>query len=493
MTFQLGGILGSRVCVLVPQKTDLEENRIFLLVGPNGAGKTQALTDTLRYYMAIRDSAKITSSSGLPSRIIAQTLSPFSRFPPERKSPPSLLEFLSSPTEPYAAIGLTRGVGIHRSVTRDVVSRVLKRLYLKPDEVLYFGAVLKGIGCEPKISLEYIRSPLAKSVIFSEDDSKVQDSLLNFFEIIKQDGRKMAQELPLLREISDNGDLHNFALKLVGCIKEVRSFLKIDLGKVEGRGRRREKSQYLLELDLKTDEKNLRTEEKDSDSLSAILRSFLTLTRLGFLQIENFFIHFNDDSSLNSVINGQEKLVDITDASSGQQQLLSSLFGIAAEIEDNALILIDEPELSLHPEWQSTYIDSLKAIISSRKGCEILIATHSALLAQRARELGIEIIDYNFEKFNSALNGALTSDASVDQILLENFRVPVRDSAYVAHLLLSLVMRAERGENVLSIFQLLESLKNLYEKAYLQDGKIKKLIDDAMALVSLKLNERGAS
>lgn len=39
--------------------------------------------------------------------------------------------------------------------------------------------------------------------------------------------------------------------------------------------------------------------------------------------------------------------------------------------------MIDEPEVSLHPEWQEVYIELLMDVFSHKKGCHFIIATHS--------------------------------------------------------------------------------------------------------------------
>lgn len=68
---------------------------------------------------------------------------------------------------------------------------------------------------------------------------------------------------------------------------------------------------------------------------------------------------------------------DFNDASSGEASILSTLIALIPELEDNSLVVIDEPEISLHPSWQYRYVNLLDRIISKKKGCHIFIATHS--------------------------------------------------------------------------------------------------------------------
>lgn len=67
--------------------------------------------------------------------------------------------------------------------------------------------------------------------------------------------------------------------------------------------------------------------------------------------------------------------------SSGQWGWLSTLGGLAVEIEDNTLVLIDEPENSLHPAWQQAYVPTLLEILSKYVGCHTIVATHAPLIA----------------------------------------------------------------------------------------------------------------
>lgn len=76
-----------------------------------------------------------------------------------------------------------------------------------------------------------------------------------------------------------------------------------------------------------------------------------------------------------------EKKLDINEISSGEFHVLMSFIGIYASINQNSLILIDEPEISLHPNWQMKYISYLKEIFKDYQSCHFLITSHSHFFA----------------------------------------------------------------------------------------------------------------
>lgn len=62
--------------------------------------------------------------------------------------------------------------------------------------------------------------------------------------------------------------------------------------------------------------------------------------------------------------------------SSGEQQLLVLMYELLFETEKDTLILIDEPELSLHVEWQQQFLNDV-AKATKLASFDVLMATHS--------------------------------------------------------------------------------------------------------------------
>lgn len=65
-----------------------------------------------------------------------------------------------------------------------------------------------------------------------------------------------------------------------------------------------------------------------------------------------------------------------TDLSFGEQHELVMLYELLFKVQPNSLVLIDEPEISLHIAWQIEFLKDLRAIIKLAN-FDVLLATHS--------------------------------------------------------------------------------------------------------------------
>jgi len=60
--------------------------------------------------------------------------------------------------------------------------------------------------------------------------------------------------------------------------------------------------------------------------------------------------------------------------------MLTVFLSVAAHLRDGSLVLIDEPETSLHPEWQTRYINLMREVFADFIGCHFVFSTHSPLI-----------------------------------------------------------------------------------------------------------------
>ena len=77
-----------------------------------------------------------------------------------------------------------------------------------------------------------------------------------------------------------------------------------------------------------------------------------------------------------AIIGTDGNAIPITALSSGEQHELVLLYDLLFKVTPNTLVLIDEPELSLHISWQKGFMDDLLEIIRLAH-FDVLIATHS--------------------------------------------------------------------------------------------------------------------
>ena len=85
---------------------------------------------------------------------------------------------------------------------------------------------------------------------------------------------------------------------------------------------------------------------------------------------------------------------DINELSSGEKQLFLRTLAIKMLNPENSIILIDEPELSLHPKWQQRIVDVYRKI---GKNNQIIIATHSPHILGSVRKENIMLLDKDDE------------------------------------------------------------------------------------------------
>lgn len=82
--------------------------------------------------------------------------------------------------------------------------------------------------------------------------------------------------------------------------------------------------------------------------------------------------------------------------SSGEQNTIILLYRIIFEVNKGDILLIDEPEISMHVVWLKEFIKDLLNIIKD-KGCQVLIATHSPQIVRGAYKYCYDL-ELSYEK-----------------------------------------------------------------------------------------------
>jgi len=121
-----------------------------------------------------------------------------------------------------------------------------------------------------------------------------------------------------------------------------------------------------------------------------------------------------------------------SDLSSGEQQLVGTNARLLAELESNSLVFIDEPEISLHPEWQIKYIPTLLKSLAAIPSTHIVIATHSHFMVSDLDSNNSSLImstnqdGPKFQLFDGEVYGR-----SPENILYRVFGVATSGNSYV--------------------------------------------------------------
>lgn len=189
---------------------------------------------------------------------------------------------------------------------------------------------------------------------------------------------------------------------------EWQNMEKIQISNLASRCARLMKASYPIELRLDLDD------EVRIDATLGDLEALKVLLNCGLITIKESYTYNDIDS----------KVFPLIDFSSGQWHIFSSLLFTAMAVENNTLILMDEPENSLHPEWQQQYLRLMKEVVSSSTGVHIIVATHSPLIASSLDPLEAEVIKLKRNQRGRLTAEVLTSGPfgwTSDEILQEVF------------------------------------------------------------------------
>ncbi len=137
----------------------------------------------------------------------------------------------------------------------------------------------------------------------------------------------------------------------------------------------------------------------------------------------NYFKKFAQDNVTITEIQFQKnnKKFELMDLSSGERSYILTLLSLIFMSRDNSIIIYDEPENSLHPQWQIDIIKDIWNITSKIvSNCKVVIATHSPLVISGVVNTNSFIL--NLEKEYRWVVSSLHGNTS-DTILQKQFGV----------------------------------------------------------------------
>lgn len=377
---------------------DHDNNNIFtIIVGKNGIGKSRLLGDVIKHCLSSYEDDK---KNTFPSKVIAVSTSAFDRFPLFRNR---YSGSISNDFYVYNGVRSQFGNGVFRLINN-----------------VGAGLVNNFIN-----SLEYDKKNIAR--IFDFLEFKDQFSL-----VFRVHYHRMKYIDESLNDDNNNectiryGGMSEFfytreeAKDTLNIFQEIASYFGL-------RKTYHTNNDSRFIIDFNNSKKTCTNEGENVDDY--IIGIVLKLVNYNVISVSDVNILKKDIGSLS-----------LKRASSGEQCIFSTLFAIAGSIKDHALIVIDEPEISLHPEWQEKYIEILSDVFSHYKNCQFIIASHSPQIVSRLKSKDSYVLSLHMNKL---FNASYFSKKSSDFLLAELFDSPGYRNEYVTRIALNIFAKVK--------------------------------------------------
>lgn len=352
---------------------------------------------TLQYFghqdLRLARDGIVTDISGfpLPQRVVALTISPFDKFPVPRMIPNSVSQW---GTSLYHYLGLRDRFG--KAAIETLLFRALSNLFdSETNDAMRranISAVFNFLDLVPELSVVYSK--------------RIPQSLQNSLQ------RGASLDDPIIYESEDQ------SRKVLDVLRSVPEF----------------HLRFLLDVAMSRLDKGalrVRADFAAGGILDDTFDDLQPLRRAGFLRLSAVEItHKNGERS------------NLKKASSGQVSMISSLLALSSVITNGSLVLIDEPELSLHPEWQIKYVDLLLRTFARYQGCHFVVATHSPLVVSELPGHAT-IISLDDDKLPADEN---LKGQSADYLLAVAFGLPSSANLHVKERLVSAIKLVANGQ-----------------------------------------------
>jgi len=144
----------------------------------------------------------------------------------------------------------------------------------------------------------------------------------------------------------------------------------------------------------------------DKNKFEAIEKLYIA-KNIFLRQINNYFSETGkifDEENFNFKKQDISNPIEIVNLSSGEKQLLIILLTVLLQDQKPYVLIMDEPEISMHIEWQKSLITN---ILELNSNCQIIFATHSPTIFYKGW-------DNHFKRFEDiSANADLTKQSSI--------------------------------------------------------------------------------
>ena len=205
-------------------------------------------------------------------------------------------------------------------------------------------ALLKALQDNPKI-LEQIKN---------ESDNKFNSE--QFYENLNNPYNK-SELTAFISSSNDNDDKLNF---------EFISTVNLNANSTQNLSLANGEIQNILDLEIQTELQRLLVINNE-----VLNKQLITALNIMFSESKKD-VSLNDKFELEFKVNNE--ILNFPQLSSGERQVIYILLKVAIANKNNALILMDEPEISLHLSWQEKLLTQIREI---NPNSQIIIVTHS--------------------------------------------------------------------------------------------------------------------
>lgn len=403
--------------VPLAEPSDSNDNTYTVIVGKNGVGKSRLLASMVNEFSALhryQDNYFLdtTYNDRNSSMVIAVSTSPFDKF----KLPP---RNQNNTHTNYRYVGMRSGSSYSLSSISLISSAtcgILER-YLNNENYDRLIDVFDTLGFTPKVQLIFKPNFKTKRYVRSEKegyDSKgylIHPKLEWLTELGIEVPSRVAESLIDLPHEERNHVMRSF--DILHDVFEHEKAISISLDFSHG------------------EIFSLNNEIFDNKS---ILESLNILLKLNVVRLMDF-----------KLTKYEFGVMSLRRASSGEQCMLVIMLGIAGHINDNSLIFIDEPEISLHPKWQEDFMILLIKTFNKYSNCQFFIATHSPQIISRMSDKNCYVTSLSK---NEIYPPSFFRNRSSDFQLAELFDAPGFRNEYISRLVFGLISKVRRNKSV---------------------------------------------
>lgn len=359
----------------------MNDSKLNILIGRNGSGKSRFLASILKHYLKNKSYQNYFGYR----RIVAISITPFDKFPVR----------VNDKNNVYRYLGIKDSLG--NNAAKKFVQKIAADFFEALDRHKSFDELFEAFShfnLKPWIKFDFkISSRIDLRIAANSDEVEFSNYIFNEFL-----GSDLWQKVSPINKTKD----------VFGAIKELQYIINHkNLVKKEA-------VRWSLDFDCAP-------EYWSNNGLG--YKSLSILISSGLVDISKIYIEIKG------------KVFDLCTASSGEQSIYLTLIALSANIKDETLVLIDEPETCLHPAWQEKYISMIEVFRRNYRNCSFWIATHSPRIVSGA-DSNANIID--FENNKNYPNGEF-SKKSADYQLAELFNSPGYKNEYISRKVLDLI------------------------------------------------------